>query len=1028
MGNYRRHLLKYVLLGWVSFCSALVSAHAQYFGQNKVRYKSFDFKILKTEHFDIYYYHDARGLIADFGRMAERWYARLSKLLNHELSSRQPIILYASHTDFRGTTVVPDYISEATGGLTEALRRRIVMPLAGPLSETDHVLGHELVHAFQFDMATRREALGGSSFPVVLQFPLWFVEGMTEYLSLGSLDPHTAMWMRDAVLRQKLPPINKLDDSRYFPYRWGQALWAYICGRYGDDVIGKILKAAGEAGSVEGAITAALQISLDELSHDWHKALKDHYGPVLQVTKPAESQSRLLTGKAKNADNVYVSPVISPDGNNVVFFSKKDQFSIDLFLADVETGKIRRRLTQTAMDPYSDSLQFINSAGCWSMDGRKFAFGEVRKGRAEISIYDLVSYRITKRFPLPGVADILSASWSPDGSLIAFSAMIDGKIDLFLLELPGGKIRRLTDDHYAELHPAWSPDGKTIAISTDRFTSDASKLYFGDLTLALIDATTLDVHPVVGFPSGKHLGAQWSPDGSWLYFISDRDGIANVYRVHIATGDLKQITNLQTGVSGISKWSPAFSVAAKAERLIFSGFNDGGYALYVIDDRSTLAGAAPETAVAALSAGILPPAERNDNIVDKLLRAPETGMPESAQFQIVPYRPRLSLDYVAPPSVTVGMSNFGSMIGGGIAFYWSDLLGHHNLMTAFQTGTILEGGKFYNNLSAIAAYENQKTRWNWGFVGGQVPYLSGSYGRSLGSIGGRPVIFDQSITYWEISRQVAATLSRPFSRAQRIEFSAGFQNISFDAEAVIDAYSAITGEFLGRQKFSPEMPDPIHLGTGNAAVVYDTSVFGGTSPIMGQRYRFEVGAAGGTLRFSTLLADYRRYVKLGGPLTFAARVLHYGRYGSGSEDSRMSDLTIGYPSLVRGYQPESFSPAECDVSSSGSGSCPTLERLFGSRILVGNAEIRLPLIGFLGVIPSRNFPSLDSAFFYDVGMAYRSRELTRSLGIPRRPVSSCGATVRFNVLGYFIAQLSYVRANDRPLRRWGWEFALVPGF
>ncbi len=1028
MWNKSMFGLRTGILVLASLCFLGASAHAQYFGQNKVRYKSLDFKVLKTEHFDIYYYDESGPVVADVGRMAERWYARLKTVLDHELSSRQPIVLYANHTDFRGTSVLPDYIGETTGGVTEGLRRRIVMPLAGPLGDTDHVLGHELVHAFQFDMTTREGPMGGSGLPGSLRFPLWFVEGMAEYLSVGSKDPHTAMWMRDAVLQDKLPTIDKLDDPDYFPYRWGQAFWAYVAGKHGDEVIGRILRAAGRAGTAEGAISSTLQTSLQQLSQEWHEALRSSYTPVLQAARAATYQARLLMGGDKKSGDIYVSPVLSPDGRNVVFFSEKDVFSIDLFMADAETGKMRRKLTQTALDGHFDSLQFINAAGAWSHDGRQFAFGEVRKGRPEIAIYDMAAGKVVKRHPISEASDIFSLAWSPDGSSIAFSAMANGRVDLFILDLPVSRPRRLTDDGFAELLPAWSPDGKSIAVSTDRFTSNASDLSFGELRLALIDPASSEMRPLPGFPSGKHLGAQWSADGSSLYFISDRDGVSNVYRLILSSGELRQITNLQTGVTGISKWSPAFSLAARASRLVFSSYSGDKYALYVMEGPAALEGSAPGTAVAGLNAGTLPPSQRISPIVDSLLRAPEKGIVGSSDFQREPYNPKLSLDYIAPPSVSVGVSNFGSMIGGGTAFYWSDILGQHNLMTAFQTSTTIDGGKFYNSLAGIASYLNQKNRWDWGFTGGQIPYLTGGYSRSLIYVGGEPVIVDESVRYWEINRQIAATAARPFSRAQRMEFSAGFANISYDAEGMVQAFSAVTGEYLGGQEFSPAVPDPINLGTGNAALVYDTSIFGGTGPILGRRYRLEFGMAGGTLNFSTLLVDYRRYMKIAGPLSLAARVMHYGRYGWDSEDPRMTELFIGYPSLVRGYEADSFSPDECTLSSGGSVSCPTLDRLFGSRMLVGNAELRLPIFGFLGVIPSRGAPPVDAAFFYDAGMAYRSKELARSLGVPRRPVSSYGASLRFNVLGFFIGQLSYVHANDRPQRRWGWEFSIIPGF
>src|SRR5262249_35391265 len=133
-------------------CPARAVAQDDYFGQNKVQYQKFDFKILKTEHFDIYFYPEEADGAQMAARMAERWYTRLSQLLAHQLRGRQPLILYASGAHFRQTNVVEGELGEGTGGVTEAFKRRIVLPFAGPIADTDHVLGHELVHAFQYDI------------------------------------------------------------------------------------------------------------------------------------------------------------------------------------------------------------------------------------------------------------------------------------------------------------------------------------------------------------------------------------------------------------------------------------------------------------------------------------------------------------------------------------------------------------------------------------------------------------------------------------------------------------------------------------------------------------------------------------------------------------------------------------------------------------------------------------------------------------------------------------------------------------
>ena len=81
--------------------SLATPAQAQYFGHNKVQYENFNFKVLHTAHFDLYYYPEEQAAAGIAARMAERWYARLSAVMHHPLSGRQPLILYATQAQFQ---------------------------------------------------------------------------------------------------------------------------------------------------------------------------------------------------------------------------------------------------------------------------------------------------------------------------------------------------------------------------------------------------------------------------------------------------------------------------------------------------------------------------------------------------------------------------------------------------------------------------------------------------------------------------------------------------------------------------------------------------------------------------------------------------------------------------------------------------------------------------------------------------------------------------------------------------------------
>jgi len=185
----------------VALCAGATSAEAQYFGRNKVRYNEFDFRVIQTAHFDIYYYAEEETATRHAARMAERWYARFSRVLNHSFARRQPLVLYANHPHFSQTNVTPAVPGEATGGLTERAKARIAMPFAAGLGATDHVLGHEIAHAFQIDIVRRA---GHDAFSL----PGWFIEGMAEYFSLGRNDALARLRVEPAVDRG---PVIRVD-------------------------------------------------------------------------------------------------------------------------------------------------------------------------------------------------------------------------------------------------------------------------------------------------------------------------------------------------------------------------------------------------------------------------------------------------------------------------------------------------------------------------------------------------------------------------------------------------------------------------------------------------------------------------------------------------------------------------------------------------------------------------------------------------------------------------------------------------
>ncbi len=1013
-----------VLLAAMFALWSAAPSSAQYFGRNKVQYEKFDFKLLATEHFDIYYYPEEDAAVAIAARLAERWYARISKLLQHELRGRQPLILYAAHPHFQQTNVLSGEIGEGTGGVTESAKRRVILPFAGGLAETDHVLGHEIVHAFQYDMAAQTDLQGRPIGPGLQALPLWFIEGMAEYLSLGPIDANTAMWVREASARNAMPTIEKLDDPDFFPYRYGHAFWAYVAGRWGDRAVGDLLRATGPEGDIDGAIAAIFGTDDDTLSKEWHDATRRSFAAVYETTKPPSAFGRPLITRETGGGEINLSPAISPDGKRIVFLSERSLFSIDMFVADVATGRIGRRLVETTSDPHFDSLQFLSSAGDWAPDNRRFVFAALSAGQPVLTIVDADRGRREAEHEFADLGEIYNPAWSPDGRRIAFSALKGGLLDLYLFDLESQQLQQLTNDPFADLDPEWTPDGRELVWVTDRFSADLETLTFdGNYRIAAMTLDSREPRAFAGFETGRSTNPEFAADGT-LYFVATPDGIPNLYRQGRtpstslrASGSATRVTNIVSGVSGITPLTPAMSAASAASTMVFTVFENDRYNIYATDtSRPTTVGALATT----MNAAVLPPSNRRPDTVVRLLESGEAGLPPQRPFEVQDYKARLSLDAISQPTIGVGADQFGAYAAGGISFLFSDMLGDHMVGATVQTSNRVE------ETGGSVMYLNRTRRWNWGVQLDHLPYSTGGFAQGVTEVDGQAAIVEQTFRVTQINSAVAALVHYPFSRVRRAEFSMGLRRIGFDAQVETQLFSPITGQLFDEQIEELPRPDALNLGEAAAALVYDSSVFGATSPLVGRRYRLEYSQLTGSLNYGGVLADYRRYFMPARPFTLAVRGLHYGRYGADAEDLRLPPLFIGYQGLVRGYGIGSFDASECN--SVDLVTCEAFDRLNGSRVAIAGVELRFPLLGlfshrsFYGPFP------IELAFFGDAGVAWTSDTRPSFAGGDRDWARSAGVALRANLLGFAIAEFDYVRPFDRTRRGWIWQFGLTPGF
>ena len=1083
------------LLGAAAVAATLTAvpaatAGAQYFGRNKVNYETYGFRTLKTPHFDLLHYGENSQAAEDAGRMAERWYARLSPFMRHTFT-RKTLIFFNDQPDFQQNNVT-DIESEGTGGVTEPFRTRVVMPFTGIYNDTHHVLGHELVHVFQFDISSNT----AGSQQGLAALPLWLVEGMAEYLSLGRSDVNTATWLRDAARRNDVPSIRKLTtDPRYFPYRYGQALWAYVGGRYGDQAVVDVFRASLRVG-FEQAIRRTLDVSSDQLSKNWADAIKGAYLPLIAGRQePTQVGTNVILQKARRGGEYNIGPSLSPDGRQVAFFSSRGLFGIDLYIADAETGRIIRQLGSINTPRHFDALSFINTAGSWSPDGRRFAHVVYRQGDQVIAIYDVANRREERVLRTPSLGAALDPAWSPDGRTIAFSGMKDGITDLYTYDLATNQLTQHTNDRNADLQPAWSPDGRTLAVATDRGPgTNFDSLTFAPTRIALVDVATRRVTVLPGFPGARHINPQFAPDGRSIYYIGDPDGFSDVYRQELGTGRRFRLTRTATGVTGITNLSPALTVARQTGRVLFSVFDRQGYDLVRLDGAAaqgtpvddappatvaeggptagtrTLGGSAtvgvpgagvpgsvPGTTASTASpsssgnssgeGGVLPPVgTARSSVIEEYLADASTGfVRQDTTFTQTALRSRIGLNYVAPPQVGGGYNSaFGPQLVGGIAALFGDQLNNQQVVAVVQAQGQIQ------DIGGQVQYINTRNRWNWGGGAAHVPipFLTGGYFQDpqTGALG-----FSQQlvrITY----DQASALTQYPLNTSQRFEVGGALSRQSVTVQSFNTFFDG-AGNAVGQQRGRRErIGEPLNTFDATAAFVGDYSVFGLTSPIAGARYRFEASQRLGDLRFTQLTADYRRYLFLR-PVTFAARGLHIGRYGGNAD--QFADLSganflgqqplflnlPGFNGFVRGYDYNSINPAvECPQTfGQTSNSCPLLDRLIGSRVGSVSVEARIPLLApaGLGLIPT-NFLPIDIVPFADAGLAWAGNRRARLNFVTdadelrnssaRVPMTSAGISARVNLLGFAVIETYYARAFQRPDRPWVLGFQFAPGW
>ena len=1029
-----RRFIFFLFLGTLLGLSA-GTAQETIFGKNKVQYKQFDWYFIQSAHFDVYFSQGGDYIASFAADIAESSYASISKSFRYQITNRVPIVVYNSHNDFQQTNVVSEYLEEGIGGVTELFKNRVVLPFEGDYKKFRHVIHHELVHAVINDMFYGGSIQSIISNNITLQLPLWFNEGLAEYEAL-KWDTNSDMFLRDATIHEHLPPIQYLNG--YFAYRGGQSLWYYIATKYGDQKIAEILTRIKGARSVDQGFRSAIGLSVEELSDRWQKEQKVLYWPDIAKREEPTDYARRLTDHTKDGSFYNTSPRISPQGDKIAFISNRDDY-FDVFIMNAIDGSTLDKIVKGQRTPDFEELHLLTPGMSWSPDGKRIALAAKSGDHDAIVLIDVNDGHEEKiEFDLDG---IFSIDWSPvsadsgsNADCLTFAGMKDGRSDIYVYNLRTKVLTNLTNDVFSDADPAWSTRGNAIFFSSDRGNNvDSARLNpkfkmqqydFHQLDLYRIDLQTRVITRLLELPQSDETSPLATPDGKHLLFISDMNGINNIYDENLDSGTVRPLTNSLSGVYQLS-------LSQDGTKLAFSSLHDAGFDVFLMRTplernlkvtkiepteyfKRLMADHSVKTELSEVKKEslkvtddvLIKTDERdttkiygNDVKIDlknyvfndafkegqdkwkdtAKLAIPTDNVDQEGNYKVNKYKLNFSHDIV------YGNAGYNTFYGvqGSTVMAFSDMLGDHQIY--ILTNLLFD----LKNSDYALAYLFLPKRIDYGveaFHSARFLLLEDNQGESL---------------YRFRNYGVTGMASYPISRFNRFEFNLSWLNITKDN---------LDLTYIPTQRRSLILP--------SLSYIHDTSLWGLISPANGDRYYIGIMASPKfghdnqtSLGFYTVTGDFRTYMRPWKNYTFALRLAGGGSFGQdpqrfiiGGVDNWINRqfennvipvdsaedfvfLTSGIP--LRGYN---------------------YNARIGTKYGLVNMEFRFPLTGYLAAGPVPIFfQSLSGVLFLDMGAAWTQKSDFKAFDrdendniYARDLLSGMGYGVRMIFLGFLV--------------------------
>ncbi|KAA3617242.1 MAG: hypothetical protein D8M58_03350 [Calditrichaeota bacterium] len=814
--NFKKNIcLSFVLSAFI--VTSHISAQGFAFGRNKIQYTDFNWQIMQTDHFDIYYYPEMEEIARQGAHYAEESFKALEPKFNHTVNRRIPLIFFSSHLHFQQTNITPGFIPEGVGGFFEFLKGRVVIPSNGNLHQFRHVIRHELVHVFMhskvYNVLKNHSRLDGP-FP-----PLWFTEGLAEHWS-AKWDAQAEMVLKDAVLSNYETGLQNIYQIRgtFTMYKTGQNVLDYVAEKYGDDKVLMMMENLWKYDRFEDSFKEATGMNYAEFDHEYLYYLKKNYYPQLGDTDFNSQIAKTIVRDGFNLKPAYYN---APDGEYVLFVGNRTGYS-SIFMKRMEStpGQMEEDVEILIKGQASsdfENFHIFDSKIDVSKEGL-LAFTSKSGETDALYIYDIPARKIVSKHYFENLVGLYSPSWAPDGNEIVFSGLSkNGYKDIFIYNFKKQQLSQLTDDFYNDKAPSWSPDGKHIVFSSDRNTYGSNGT--SNIFLMRKDGAGLKY---LTYGNQSDESPVFSPNGKYLAYTSDSDGTFNIFLLEspLAKNRSKPVTVNKITKSVGTIFDPEWTQDAN---LLFGTFEQRSFQIRLLEDVFNR--------IDSLNSKI-------QTISEPLADLWNYKQIESSNINSnKPYVNEYDLDIV---QTQVSQNPiFGTTGGAQIAF--TDLMGneHYNIL-------LFNNARRSSDLLRSLNFAVTKVS-----LGNQVNYAYGLF-RFAGDF-----YNPQDAFFFEDRVGGLFAISYPFSKFSRLEFNQTF------------SYSDKDWSF-DQRRFA-------WLNSSFISYIHDNSIWTNTGPIEGTRINITIGNtfdfAYSNVNYLTGLVDLRHYYRTSLRTAYAVRLL-----------------------------------------------------------------------------------------------------------------------------------------------------------